>query len=90
MSERFSLSFHFWGFIASTGQASWQFVQSSNINALAYDEEENSLYVNFHSGGVYEYLNVPYWVFKDFLSAPSKEKFFFWRIKDKFQWVRHS
>ena len=68
----------------------WVFVQSSNINALSYDEEENSIYVRFHSGGEYKYLNVPYYVFRDFLSAASKGKFFFWRIKDKFEWVRHS
>ena len=73
----------------SAKNGEWVFVQSSNINALAYDEEENSLYVNFHSGGVYEYLNVPYYVYRDFLGASSKGKFFFWRIKDKFQWVRH-
>ena len=65
------------------------FVQSSNINALAYDEEENSLYVRFNSGGEYKYLNVPYYEYRDFLGASSKGKFFFWRIKDKFQWVRH-
>lgn len=67
----------------------WTPVTSSNVEALAFDNEEESLFVRFHSGGEYEYLNVPYWVFRDFLNAPSKGKFFYLRIKDKFQWVRH-
>lgn len=72
----------------ASNELEWVGVSSSNINSLAYAEDEQSLFVRFHSGGEYEYLNVPYWVYRDFLSAASKGKFFFWRIKDKFQWVR--
>ena len=34
-------------------------VKSSNIKAVGYDKETNSLHVIFLSGGVYEYLGVP-------------------------------
>lgn len=67
----------------------WMPVSSSNIAAIAFNELDESLFVQFHSGGVYEYLNCPEYLFNEFLNAPSKGKFFYWRIKDKFEWIRH-
>jgi len=34
-------------------------VHSSNIRAVGYDLDEHVLEVEFHSGGVYDYLDVP-------------------------------
>lgn len=68
----------------------WIYVQSSNVRCIAYDEEGQSLYVAFKNGGMYEYLNVPPFMYAEFLRAPSKGKYLYWRIKDKFQYLRHA
>lgn len=44
-------------------------VNSSNVARIGY--ENGTLTVLFHSGGVYEYYNVPERVFRDFLTASS-------------------
>ena len=75
-----------WG--SNYNEIPWKYVSSSNIRAIAYNKKSLSLFVEFHSGGVYEYLNVPYWVFSDFKTSSSKGKFFHWRVKDKFAWVK--
>jgi KTSC domain len=34
-------------------------VQSSNIRSVGYDLDEHVLEIEFHNGGVYDYLDVP-------------------------------
>ena len=34
-------------------------VRSSNISSIGYDSESKTLEIEFHSGGVYQYFNVP-------------------------------
>ena len=61
---------------------------SSNIYMIGYDENEESLYVTFHSGSTYEYINVPKNVFISFLSATSKGKYFYAWVRNRFNWVK--
>ena len=49
-------------------------VSSSNISSVGY--EDGILEVHFHSGGVYQFDNVPRSVYESLLTAPSKGKFF--------------
>ncbi len=51
-------------------------VESSNLAAAGYDEEKEELYIEFKSGGLYKYSDVPYNVFKDLLDADSKGQYF--------------
>lgn len=53
----------------------WKSVNSSNIDAIAYDEGSNTLFIKFNDGLEYEYYDVPMAVYDDFLNADSKEKF---------------
>jgi len=62
----------------------WHSVSSSNVAAIRYDGNDNTLYVRFNSGAVYPYFNVPFSVFKGFLEAPSKGKFLHWAIKPNY------
>lgn len=66
----------------------WQNVTSSNIYMIGYDEDENALYVTFHSGSTYEYINVPKHVFISFLAAESKGKYFYSWVRNRYNWVR--
>ena len=56
----------------------WTDVASSNIGAIAYDEEEEYLYVRFLGTGEYIYYGVPERVYRGMLTAPSKGRYF-WR-----------
>jgi len=47
----------------------WNPVESSNIQALAYDGV--FMYVRFLSGGIYRYGNVPESVYQELLNAES-------------------
>lgn len=51
-------------------------VQSSNIASIGYDEGEKVLEVEFHSGAVYQYEDVPPEVHGDFMNASSAGRFF--------------
>ena len=45
------------------------FVNSSNVERVGF--EDGTLVIWFHKGGVYEYHNVPEFVFHDLLTASS-------------------
>lgn len=51
------------------------YVDSSNVEAVGYDETEMQLHVQFLSGSLYVYFDVPKEVFDDFMAAPSKGSF---------------
>lgn len=51
------------------------YVDSSNIEAIGYDDEAMELHVQFLGGALYTYLDVPREVFDDFMAAPSKGSF---------------
>lgn len=51
------------------------FIVSSNINAVAHQDE--TLTVRFNNGSVYEYESVPHSVFAALVAAESPGKFFY-------------
>ena len=61
-------------------------VSSSMIAAIGYDEETETLEVEFVSGAVYRYRSVNQDVVEDFRAAPSKGRFFNQHIKDAYPW----
>lgn len=46
-------------------------VQSTNIRSIGYDQASATLEVEFTSGDVYQYFNVPQLVYQNFLHAAS-------------------
>jgi hypothetical protein len=61
-------------------------VESSVINAIGYDRDENELYVQFDSNSefVYRYTGVGQDIFIDFLNANSKGTFYSENIRGKY------
>lgn len=63
-------------------------VESSNVSGFGYDEDENSLFVEFlrrNSGPVtYKYYNVELDVYMEFLAAPSKGQFVWQYLRDRY------
>ena len=64
------------------------FVDSSNIEAIGYDETSQELHVQFLSGSTYVYYDVPSELFDAFVAAPSKGSFLNREIKEVFRYAR--
>lgn len=60
-------------------------VQSSNIVAVGHDAETSKLFVQFKSGGTYQYDNVPPEAHAAFVGAESVGKHFHAEIKGKYE-----
>ena len=62
------------------------YVISSNLRSVGYSD--NVLEIEFNSGGIYQYFNVPVEVFFRLMSAPSHGKFFHANIKNRYYYKR--
>jgi hypothetical protein len=63
-------------------------VQSCNLRSVSYDESKKNLEIEFHSGMIYQYQNVPSRLHTDLMSASSVGSFFTNKIKNRFREVR--
>lgn len=59
--------------------------ESSIIEKLVYDKEKCTLRIQFESGAVYFYKDVPQNIVKGFCKAPSIGSYFVSNIKNKFK-----
>lgn len=63
-------------------------VRSSNIRSVGFDASSSTLEVEFESGSVYQYFDVPKDVYEDFMNASSLGKFSQKDIKGKYRFVQ--
>ena len=63
-------------------------VESSVLAAVGYDAGKRLLEIEFHSGAIYRYLEVPEEIHRRLLAAESKGHFFGANIRDKFRCER--
>ena len=63
-------------------------VESSNIKSIGYNPDNQVLEVEFTSGTVYQYDDVPPELYADFESAPSVGRFFHQNIKSVYTGVK--
>jgi len=63
-------------------------VDSSNIVSVGYDSSSQTLEIEFGSGGIYQYYNVPQSIYDELIGAASKGRFFASQIKDRFPYAR--
>jgi len=59
-------------------------VQSANLAAVDY--WSGTLKIAFHSGGVYEYFNVPHFEYVALMNASSHGKYFHAHIKGRYSY----
>jgi len=59
-------------------------VLSSSLSEVGYDPPSQTLEIEFVTGRVYRYFDVPRDVHSDLMAAPSKGQFFNRRIRDHF------
>ncbi len=63
-------------------------VSSSNVASVGYDPASQTLEVEFLSGSVYQYYDVPAHIFENMMQAPSKGVFLNANIKDRYPYSR--
>lgn len=63
-------------------------VSSSNISSIGYDENSQTLEIEFHSGGVYQYFDVPVNVYQGLIQTGSTGQYFAQYIKGYFRFVK--
>jgi hypothetical protein len=61
-------------------------VHSRALRAVAYDRAARTLVLEFVSGDVYQYLDVPTDTFEDLMAADSKGTYFQRNIRDQFRY----
>jgi hypothetical protein len=60
-------------------------VQSCNLKSVGYDNHLKNLEIEFHSGLIYQYQNVPSQIYANLLSAQSTGTFFTDKIKNRYR-----
>lgn len=63
-----------------------QHVDSSNLRSVGYDAEQQILEIEFKSGSVYQYYDVPATVYTALISASSKGQYHSQWIKDSYRY----
>ena len=63
----------------------WVSVVSTVFTSAAYDEDKRQLYLRFHSGKIYRYIEFPADQYGEFLVAESKGGYFGAHIRGKFR-----
>lgn len=59
-------------------------VASSNIASIGYDEQSQTLEVEFLNGSIYQYYNVPKNIYDQLMNDPSKGRFLHTYIKNAY------
>ena len=61
-------------------------VKSSNIDSVGYENE--NLYIQYQSGAIYKYKNVPKVIYESLMDSDSKGRFMNSEIKNKYLFER--
>ena len=63
-------------------------VESSMIRSIGYEESSGTLEVEFTSGSIYQYFDVPESGYKRLINAASKGRYFNQNIKESYRYVQ--
>ena len=68
----------------------WHVIQSTTLAAIAYDRNNQLLYLKFRDRTIYSYSEVAGPVFEALLRAPSKGQYFNEHIRGQFAYQRRA
>ena len=63
-------------------------VDSTTVRSVGYERKRKILEIEFQSGAVYQYVDVPARVYEEFWKAESKGQYFNCEIRDVYAFVR--
>ena len=64
------------------------YVESSSLQSVGYDEQSQTLEVEFCNGAVYQYYNCPRLVYDELMNSASKGQFFNSQIRNGLPYSR--
>ena len=67
---------------------SWETPNSSNIAAVAYDDDTRTGTITFRSGGTYAYHSVDRSVMEEMAASPSPGEYFVRHVKGKYTYAK--
>lgn len=60
-------------------------VNSTDLTSVGYNADSQTLEIEFKSGGIYQYFNIPEGVYSALINANSHGKYFNQNIRDVYQ-----
>lgn len=63
-------------------------VNASILQSVGYNEQYETLGVEFQNGAVYQYYNCPKPIYDELMNSASKDQFFNLRIRDRLPYSR--
>jgi hypothetical protein len=63
-------------------------VESSNIESIGYDSKSSTLEIEFSSGSIYQYFDVPQRIYDEIISADSHGKYLNSNIKGHYRFSK--
>lgn len=63
-------------------------VDSSNIASVGYNEDDQTLEIEFHSGAIYQYFDVPANIYQGMMISTSHGRYFAQHIKGYYRYVK--
>ena len=66
----------------------WARVTSSNLKRVSYNSQSHEMLIQFQSGAVYQYWDVPDNVSRGLVQADSPGKYFNGNIRDRYNYKR--
>lgn len=63
-------------------------VTSSNIASIGYDVDSQTLEIEFLNGGVYQYFDVPQYVYEELMNADSHGQYLAQNIKGVYRYSK--
>jgi len=63
-------------------------VQSSNIASIGYNEATSTLEIEFLNGSVYQYFDVPKYIYDNLMQAESRGQFLAQNIKGVYRYSK--
>lgn len=65
-----------------------QSVTSSNIASIGYDADSQTLEIEFLNGGVYQYFDVPQYIYQELMGASSHGQYLAQNIKGGYRYSK--
>lgn len=65
-----------------------QAIESSNLASVGYDAKNEILEVEFKHGGIYQYFDVPEYVFEELMNADSHGVYFSANIRNEYKYQK--
>lgn len=63
-------------------------VSSSNLVSVGYDENSQTLEIEFNNGAIYQYYNINFGLYNQFMQSASKGQFLHAYIKNAYAYSR--